>query len=309
MVDSLKMIINNMDYSVIKCSSTWKNVEKLNKGWSKDRKYIVTDINNNKFLLRLSDISLYEKKKEQFELLKKVEALDINASRPVEFGVFNDTSIYMVLTYLEGEDAEQIMQDKTNDEAYNLGIQAGKALYKLHQIPVSQGNQTWYDRFKEKIEVKVKKLNECPYKLNNSDILVDYIYKNMDILKGRSKSFTHGDYHLGNMIVNENGIGIIDFDKNGATDLIDDFKPFCWNIRKSEYFETGLVNGYFNNNIPDNFWHLIKLYTAEHLISHLPWASTFGEKEIKTAYEIYELVMNSYDNFNLLIPKWYKGVL
>ena len=40
------------------------------------------------------------------------------------------------------------------------------------------------------------------------------------------------------LIVNENGIGIIDFDKNGATDLIDDFKPFCWNIRKSEYFET-----------------------------------------------------------------------
>ena len=116
-------------------------------------------------------------------------------------------------------------------------------------------------------------------------------------------------FYLGNMIVNDSGIGIIDFDKNGATDLIDDFKPFCWNIRKSEYFETGLVNGYFNNNVPEEFWYLIKLYTAEHLISHLPWASTFGEKEIKTAYEIYELVMNSYDNFALLIPKWYKGVL
>lgn len=298
-----------MDYSVIKCSSTWKNIEKLNKGWSKDQKYIVTDINNNKFLLRLSDINLYEKKKEQFELLKKVESLSINASRPIEFGVFNDSLVYMVLTYLEGEDAEQIIESKSDKEAYNLGVQAGKALYKLHQIPVSQGNQSWYDRFKEKIEVKVKKLQECTYKLNNSDILVKYIYDNMDILKGRVKSFTHGDYHLGNMIVNESGIGIIDFDKNGATDLIDDFKPFCWNIRKSEYFETGLVNGYYNFNIPEDFWYLLKLYAAEHLISHLPWASTFGEKEIKTAYEIYKLVMDTYDDFNLVIPKWYKGIL
>ena len=143
-----------MDYSVIKCSSTWKNIEKLNKGWSKDQKYIVTDISNNKFLLRLSDISLYEKKKEQFELLKKVESLRINASRPIEFGIFNDTQIYMVLTYLEGIDAEEGIVSKSNKQAYDLGVQAGKTLYKLHQIPVSQGNQTWYDRFKEKIEVK-----------------------------------------------------------------------------------------------------------------------------------------------------------
>jgi aminoglycoside phosphotransferase (APT) family kinase protein len=120
----------------------------------------------------------------------------------------------MVLTYLKGEDAEAVIESKTNEEAYKLGVQAGVALFKLHQIPVSQGNQTWYDRFKEKIEVKVKKLQECTYKLNNSDILVDYIYKNMDILKGRVKSFTHGDYHLGNMIVNNDGIGIIDFDKH-----------------------------------------------------------------------------------------------
>ena len=50
LVNTLWMMMNNMDYSVIKCSSTWENIEKLNKGWSKDIKYIVTDINDNKFL-------------------------------------------------------------------------------------------------------------------------------------------------------------------------------------------------------------------------------------------------------------------
>ena len=52
-------------------------IEPLTKGWSKDKKYILTS-KDKKYLLRLSNISLYNKKKEQFELLKKIEKLDIN---------------------------------------------------------------------------------------------------------------------------------------------------------------------------------------------------------------------------------------
>ena len=40
-------------------------VEPLTKGWSKDKKYILFS-QDKKYLLRLSNISLYNKKKEQF---------------------------------------------------------------------------------------------------------------------------------------------------------------------------------------------------------------------------------------------------
>jgi serine/threonine-protein kinase len=88
--------VNNMNLERIRCSENFKEIVPLNKGWSKDKKYIITNNDNSKYLLRISDISLYEKKKEQFELLKKVEQLNINASRPIEFGILNDTQIYMV---------------------------------------------------------------------------------------------------------------------------------------------------------------------------------------------------------------------
>ena len=39
-----------------------KSIEALNKGWSRDKKYIITT-DKDKYLLRISDISLYEKKK------------------------------------------------------------------------------------------------------------------------------------------------------------------------------------------------------------------------------------------------------
>ena len=298
-----------MNLSVIKCLKNYKSIEKLNKGWSKDKKYIVIDSNDNKLLLRFSDISLYEKKKAQFELLKKVEKLNINASRPIEFGKFDENSIYMVLTYLEGIDAEVAIESLNDKQAYDLGIQAGIALRKLHQIPVEEVSQSWYDRFKEKLEVKITNLRNCKYKLDEAEMLIKYAKDNMYLLKDRKRTFTHGDYHLGNMIVNDLGIGIIDFDKNGVVDPIDDFKPFCWNIRKSHYFETGLVNGYYDNNVPDDFFKLLALYAVEHLISHTPWAASIGEKEVQTALQVYKEVMETYDNFNLIIPKWYKGVL
>ena len=92
-------------------------------------------------------------------------------------------------------------------------------------------------------------------------------------------------------------------------DPYDEFKPYCWNVIKSEYFETGLINGYFEDNIPDDFFKILKFYTIEGIISHLPWALTFGEEEVKTALNMYQEALKWYDNFNLEIPTWYKGVL
>ena len=37
--------------------------EPINKGWSSDKKYCVTDKNGTRYLLRVSDIAEYDKKK------------------------------------------------------------------------------------------------------------------------------------------------------------------------------------------------------------------------------------------------------
>ena len=110
------------------------------------------------------------------------------------------------------------------------------------------------------------------------------------------------------MIVNCGKIGIIDFDKCGVADPYDEFKPFCWNVLASDFFETGLINGYFDNVIPQDFFPVLAIYAAESLISHLPWAATFGETEIKVAFDIFHRVFKWYDDFNLIVPTWYQGI-
>ena len=49
-----------------------ESVEKINKGYSKDEKFKIKLKNKDEYLLlRLSDISLYEQKKEEYEVISK----------------------------------------------------------------------------------------------------------------------------------------------------------------------------------------------------------------------------------------------
>src|SRR5690554_6936426 len=66
-------------------------------------------------------------------------------------------------------------------------------------------------------------------------------------------------------------LGIIDFDKMDIADPIDDFKPFVSNVKKSTAFETGLIDGYHNNNVPESFFQVLALYAAESCIGLIPW--------------------------------------
>ena len=108
-------------------SDEWIKVEPLLKGWSDDKKYIAyTD--DFKYLLRVSDLSLYNKRLEQFNLLKEVEKLNLNTPKPISFGKLNDTEVYMLLSYVEGVPAQEYILNVTDDEAYKLGIEAGNIL-------------------------------------------------------------------------------------------------------------------------------------------------------------------------------------
>ena len=109
--------------------------------------------------------------------------------------------------------------------------------------------------------------------------------------------------------MNGGKIGVIDFEKNKISDPYDDLKPFMWNVFVSEYFQTGLINGYFDNNIPEDFFPILAVYAVENMVSFLPWAATIGGDNLETGYKIISSTMEWYDNMTLTIPKWYKGIL
>ena len=61
--------------------------EPINKGWSSDKKYCVTDENGTRYLLRVSDRAQYDAKQSGFDMMKQAALLGVPMCQPIEFGI------------------------------------------------------------------------------------------------------------------------------------------------------------------------------------------------------------------------------
>lgn len=151
---------------------------------------------------------------------------------------------------------------------------------------------------------------KCPVKYENGQAFINYINAHRHLLHGRPRSFQHGDYHIGNMMIgSDKQLYIIDFDRYDFGDLWEEFNRIVWCAQAAPLFATGLVNGYFDNDVPVEFWKLLALYISSNTLSSISWAIPFGERQIHIMVSQAKAVLNWYDNMMNLVPVWYKGVI
>lgn len=283
--------------------------EPINKGWSKDKKYCVTDENGNRYLLRVSDIAEYDKKQSEFNMMKQVSALGVPMCQPIKFGVC-DEGVYSIQSWIDGADAEKVIPTLSDTEQYVYGLEAGRILKKIHSIPAPETQEDWEIRFNRKMDYKINKYTECPLKYENGQAFIDHINENRHLLKDRPQTYQHGDYHIGNMMIDRNGkLHIIDFNRNDYGDPWEDIKAITWDVEASQMFASGRLNGYFDNDVPEEFWRIFALYISCGILSSLPWAIPFGEEQIQVMVNQAKEVLSWYDNMKNPVPTWYKGVV
>lgn len=279
----------------------------INKGWSSDKKYCVTDKNGTRYLLRVSDIAEYDKKQSEFNMMKQVSAIGVPMCQPIEFGVC-DEGVYSIQSWIDGEDAEEVISTLSDTEQYVYGLEAGRILRKIHSIPAPATQENWEIRFNRKMDYKIKKYTECPLKYENGQAFIDYINENRYLLKNRPQTYQHGDYHIGNMMIGRDGkLYIIDFNRNDYGDPWEEFNRIVWCAQKAPLFASGMVNGYFDREVPLEFWKLLALYISSNTLSSLYWAIPFGEGEIETMCNQAKEVLSWYDSMKNPVPTWYKG--
>ncbi len=281
----------------------------IDKGWSRDKKYCVTDENGTRYLLRVSDISEYDAKKAEFEMMRQVSALGVPMCQPIEFGVC-DEGVFSLQSWIDGDDAEEIIPALSDTEQYVYGLEAGRILKKIHSMPAPAMKEDWEARFNRKMDYKIQKYNECPIKYENGQAFIDYINENRRLLKNRPQSYQHGDYHIGNMMIGrDKKLYIIDFNRNDFGDPWEEFNRIVWCAQKSSLFASGMVNAYFENNVPLEFWKLLALYISSNTLSSVPWAIPFGEEQIGVMVDQAKEVLEWYENMKNPVPAWYKGVV
>ncbi|SET82422.1 Predicted kinase, aminoglycoside phosphotransferase (APT) family [Oceanobacillus limi] len=306
-----------MNYSIesiidrIPFFTDYSSVEKIKKGYSPDRKYIVKKGLTN-YLLRISDIKYFEERKKEFHLLQELEAKNIQSQRPFLFGKFiNDNICFMVIEYIEGTPAIDAFKKCSNSIQHQIGIAAGKELYKIHQIKPQSRFSKWDDRQRKKYKYYLREYQKGNFSLNQDSKIINYIDANIKLITDRPNALLHDDFHLEHIILsNCKYNGIIDFNGYDFGDPFHDFYNLSlFSRRISVPFSIGQIKGYFLREPSEYFWSLFSLYAAMNIFSTIVWTVKNDPDSFDDALERIDLILEDHDYFNSIKPRWYNSNL
>ncbi|MFD2831351.1 aminoglycoside phosphotransferase family protein [Corticicoccus populi] len=284
------------------------DISPFNKGWSTDEKFIITDASSHKYLLRTGESHKLKSFKTHFNLLKYCREKNIPTHSVIDIGQYDGGRyVYLLMDWIEAEDLETRIEHLSDNEQYRLGYTAGQLLQKIHQYPHMDALRvTWDVRFNKKLDNKIKMYQNSSDKYAHGEILFENIQQYRHLLKDSSTVQHHGDFHIGNMLIDENHqLYIIDFDRHDTGEPFEEFNRIVWCSDRSPLFASGRINGYFNDNVPERFWKLLILYISSNTLSSLPWARQYGEAQMDIMRDQYSSLLYHYDDFRRVIPKWY----
>lgn len=205
----------------------------INKGWSCDTKYRVTDAAGKNYLLRITPKEKSASRADMFRMQCEVAKLGIPMCLPLEYGECEE-GVYTLQSWIDGVDLEDALSDRTEQEQEQYGKLAGEILRQIHTIPAPADWPEWEGRFNAKIDRKLAMYRDCPLQYENGDAFVRYIAENRHLLKDRPQSFQHGDYHVGNMMLGQDEqLYIIDFDRYDFGDPWEEFNRIVWCAQSS----------------------------------------------------------------------------
>ncbi|WP_424765521.1 aminoglycoside phosphotransferase family protein [Paenibacillus sp. sgz302251] len=281
---------------------------KIYKGYSSDQKFIV-EKDGEKYLLKSFALSELESKQIEFDALIHMKQLDVICSRPLEFGTIDQAGIgYMLLTYMEGAEATDELPNYSSAIQYTIGVEAGKELAKMHKWQAPAEMASWYDRKLAKHKQYVKAYLNGEVRIKHDEKFLSFIEQNLPLMKDRPSVFQHDDFHVGNLIVQDEKLsGVIDFNRLDFGDPVHDFlKLGMFSSEVSIPFATGQIKGYHGEHEPDElFWKLYSLYLAMTIISSIVWILKVKSEELPIMIEKLERVLNDHDYFNQIVPRWY----
>lgn len=281
----------------------------IDRGWSGDRKYRAVTDDGQPYMLRISSLDRLEGKRREYGRMCEAARLSIPMCLPIEFGIC-DEGVYAIQSWIDGEDAERPVMSMDAPAQYRYGLDAGHMLARLHTLPAPADATDWEARFNAKINRKIAQYQSCGLRYEGGgDVFLEYIAQNRHLLAGRPQCFQHGDYHIGNMMIDRSGVlTVIDFDRSDFGDPWEEFNRIVWCAQAAPAFASGMVDGYFDGHVPMAFWRLLALYICTNTLGALPWAMTFGEEEIQVMRKQAAQVLEWYEGMKSAVPAWYHPV-
>ena len=205
---------------------------------------------------------------------------------------------------------EWCYRNLSKDVQYRIGQQVGQTLFKMHQISAPDSYPSWDQQWISRVERLLPRFEDIAVGDKRYEKVARFVIDNLHLIQGRPSCIQHHDFHPGNILIHEEQFtGLIDMEKVRYSDPINEFKKMeYFNVPISKDYSRGVFDGYHDNaSIPTSFWELHRLYAAIHIISAEVWANEIALDQ-QARFKIYtEFTLNQFDDFNLLIPRWYLG--
>lgn len=285
---------------------TFVKIEPIHKGWSGDKKYYVETKDGKRLLLRVSDISTYDAKQYEFEVMKKMSAVGIKMSEPIDFGICEKgKSVYQLLTWCDGEEAKEALYNMSDAEQYAYGQKASEVLKQMEQIDRKPASMEWSKNFCERVEHYIELYRKCGYTFEGDELIIRYLQTNHTCIGERPTALMHMDFQTDNMVISPEGeLYTIDFQMCGIADPYHVLTGAGVSAMYSLSFAIGQIEGYFGKEIPNDFWEKYAYYmTAEML-----YAFTVGvhmEEEREETLHMFDDEVERLKSGGLNIPEWY----
>ncbi|WP_126991639.1 phosphotransferase family protein [Candidatus Kurthia intestinigallinarum] len=277
-----------------------EKIKKITKGFSGEEKWLV-HYEQKQCLYRQFDPQQYTQKKQEFSLLQQLFSTGTQTYEPLEIG-----PNYMITSFLEGLDAEDTIGTLTATEQYQVGVDASADLRRIHAIKAKEN--TWASYQKAKYERYRKTYHERGYTYDFMPAVEQFINAHLHLLNGRPTHLQHDDFHLPNLIIhNRHYAGVIDFGRFDWGDPVWDFvKLGLFSREHSIPFCIGLLEGYYDHHLPDDFWTLYTLYAGMLAFSSIIWADNIGQ--LQTTLPHVEQMIQDPHGFQHIIPSWFKSI-
>ncbi|MWV47162.1 phosphotransferase [Paenibacillus sp. HJL G12] len=297
--------------SIIPYYNNWSEIRFIDKGLSTDDKYYVkSKLDKQQYIIRISSVNILKRKQHEFETMKKIDELDLPIQKLIEFGVCpNNNYIYSLYSWIDGRDLEGEILFYNESEQYSIGFKAGSILRNLHQGNIMLENYNFIESVRRDLDKQKEEYDLCRYKVSNDKKIMNFIQENINCLKERPYTLLHGDFHIGNLIINDKkDVGVIDMNWYKFGDPFEEFKKLMFLSRRvSKEYATGQIDGYFNYEIPDNFFRITAVYVAINILFSTLWSSKIGPEELERDLKRINMVYDDYNGFSTNVPNWYNN--
>ena len=306
------------------------SVEKIVKGFSADQKYRVATQDGTVYLLRVSSLSQLARKQDEFHILQHMRDYQVQSPVPVSMGPLPDLQLcYYVVSYVEGEDAQDALPGYSQQVQFDIGAAAGRDLRRMHHYIAPPDISPWRERLIRKHRKYVDAYRTSGIVLKHADAVSTFIDDHLRYIQQSANVFQHDDFHVGNLIVRDGAYsGVIDFNRYDWGDPIHDMvKVGLFSREISVPFANGQLQGYFAGDFhaasqhqqpgkkyasgdfpgeqpPEHFWETYAVYVAMTVIASVVWTLQMTPEQMDSMMERLYLVMEDHKQFTLAKPAW-----